>query len=123
MTMREFLESRRKAEYPVFVKVLRALPTTRFDYRAHERSPSTAEIVWTLTRETKACCDLIDAGRVNWTAEPPPPDPETIMAAFQRHYAALDDRISRMDENDWQSKAQLLVEGKLFREAPVGEFL
>jgi hypothetical protein len=26
MNMREFLESRRKAEYPTFVKVLKALP-------------------------------------------------------------------------------------------------
>ena len=75
MNMREFLESRRKAEYPTFVKVLKALPPGRFDYRPHERSPSAAEIVWTLARETKANCDLIDSGRVNWTAEPPPADP------------------------------------------------
>jgi hypothetical protein len=33
VTMREFLESRRKAEYPVFVRVLNALPKGRFDYR------------------------------------------------------------------------------------------
>ena len=39
MTMREFLESRHKAEYPIFVKVLKALPKERFDYRPHERSP------------------------------------------------------------------------------------
>lgn len=32
MAMREFLQSRRKAEYPVFVTVLKALPTGRFDY-------------------------------------------------------------------------------------------
>jgi hypothetical protein len=46
MTIREFLESRRKAEYPVFIKVLKALPKDRLDYRPHERSPSAAEIVW-----------------------------------------------------------------------------
>ena len=32
MTVREFLQSRRKAEYPVFIKVLNALPKERFDY-------------------------------------------------------------------------------------------
>ena len=67
MMIREFLENRRKAEYPAFVNVLKALPKERFDYRPHERSPSAAEIVWTLARETKACCDLIDTGQVNWT--------------------------------------------------------
>jgi hypothetical protein len=123
MMMREFLESRRKAEYPVFVNVLKALPTERFDYRPHERSPSAAEIVWTLARETKACCDLVDIGRVNWTGEAPPTDPEAIVFAFQRHYAALDSRIERLDENGWQRKIQLLVNDKLFREALLGEFL
>jgi hypothetical protein len=29
MTMREFLESRRKAEYPAFMKVMKAMPTVR----------------------------------------------------------------------------------------------
>ena len=123
MAMREFLQSRRKAEYPVFVTVLKALPTGRFDYRPHERSPSAAEITWTLARETKACCDLVDARVVNWTAEPPPADPAAMLFAFQECYLALDDRIGRLDESGRQSNARLLIDGKLYREAPVGEFL
>ena len=123
MSLCEFLQNRRKAEYPTFVKVLKALPTERFDYRPHERSPSTAEIGWTLARETKACCDLIDYGRMNWTAEAPPSDPEVIISAFQDYYKALDDRIARMDEAGWQRKAQLSVEGTVYREAPIGDFL
>jgi uncharacterized damage-inducible protein DinB len=123
MTMLEFLGSRRKAEYPVFINVLKAMPKERFDYRPHARSPSAAEIVWTLARGTKACCDLVDAGRVNWTAEPPPADPEAILFAFQESYLALDDRIRRLDESGWLRKAQFLIDGKLFREALVGEFL
>jgi uncharacterized damage-inducible protein DinB len=123
MTMREFLQSRRKAEYPVFVKVLKALPSERFDYRPHERSPSAADLVWTLARETKACCDLIDSGQVNWTEQAPPSDPGEILSAFQKHYAALDERINRLSESGWQGKVRLLIEGKLYREAPLGEFL
>jgi uncharacterized damage-inducible protein DinB len=123
MTMREFLQRRRKAEYPVFVKVLKAMPTGRFDYRPHERSPTAAEIVWTLARETKMCCHLVDAGQFNWVAEPPPADPEAILSAFEKHYADLDDRIARFNDSGWQNKAQLLIDGKLYREAPVGELL
>jgi uncharacterized damage-inducible protein DinB len=123
MSTREFLESRHKAEYPTFVKVLKALPKERFNYRPHERSPSAAEIVWTLARETKASCDLIDHGRVNWTAEPAPADPQAILSAFEKHYAALDDRIKRLSDGGWQAKAELLIDGQRYREAPVGEFL
>lgn len=123
MTVQEFLERRRKAEYPTFVKVLKALPAGRFSYRPHDRSPSAAEIAWTLARETKACCDLIDSGHVNWTEQPPPADPEAIISAFQQHYEALTDRISRLTDSGWQSKAQLMIDGALYREAPVGDFL
>jgi uncharacterized damage-inducible protein DinB len=123
LNVREFLLVRRKAEYPVFIKVLSALPAERFDYRPHERSPSAAQIVWTLALETKACSDLIDTGRVNWKPDPPPADPETILSAFRTRSADLDARIERLDENAWQSAAQLLVNDQLFRDAPLGEFL
>jgi uncharacterized damage-inducible protein DinB len=123
MTVREFLQNRRKAEYPVFVRVLRALPMDRFDYRPHEKSQSAGEIVWTLARETRACCELVDSGLVNWLPEPIPAEPQAILSAFQEQYEALDERIQHMDEACWQKKAQLLIEGKLYREAPVGEFL
>jgi uncharacterized damage-inducible protein DinB len=123
MNMREFLESRRKAEYPTFVNVLKAMRKDRFDYRPHERSPSAAEIVWTLARETQACCALIDEGRMNWTKQAAPADPEAIISAFQQHYEALSDRISRLNDSGWQSKAQLLIDGTPYREAPVGDFL
>jgi hypothetical protein len=90
MTIREFLQGRRKAEYPVFMKVLDALPKDRFDYTPHERSPSAAQIVWTLALETKASSDLIDAGRVNWKPDPLPADPEIILSSFRNHSAELD---------------------------------
>jgi uncharacterized damage-inducible protein DinB len=121
--MREFLQSRRRAEYPAFLKVLKALPAERFDYRPHEKSPSAAEIVWTLARETQACCDIVDIGKMNWLPEPPPADPEAIVSSFQKHYAALDDRIQKMDEAGWQSSAKILIDGKLYREAVVGDLL
>jgi len=123
MTIREFLQSRRKAEYPAFVRVLQALPKERFDYRPHERSPSAAEIVWTMARETQMCCGLVDAGQFNWVVEPAPADPEAILSAFEKTYAALDDRIAPLNESGWQNKIQLRIDGTLYREAPLGEFL
>jgi uncharacterized damage-inducible protein DinB len=65
----------------------------------------------------------LSTGQVNWTAQPPPTDPEAILSAFQTQYAALDERIGRLSESSWQNKAKLSIEWQLFREAPVGEFL
>src|SRR5690242_8224432 len=38
MTVREFLQGRRKAEYPVFMTAANALPGERFDHTPHVRS-------------------------------------------------------------------------------------
>jgi uncharacterized damage-inducible protein DinB len=38
-------------------------------------------------------------------------------------YAALDDRMGRLSDAAWQKNGKLLIGGKLYREAPVGESL
>jgi hypothetical protein len=104
MTLREFLETRRRAEYPAFERVLKALPVEHWNYRPHEKSASAGEIVWMLARETQACSELIDNGVVNWLPEPMPADPEAALSAFREQYAALDDRIGRVDETPLAEK-------------------
>ena len=53
MTVREFYIERRRAETPVFLNVLKALPADRLGYRPHDRSPSAEQLVWTLTSELR----------------------------------------------------------------------
>jgi hypothetical protein len=40
MTTRELYLERRRAEQPVFLRLLKAVPFDRLDYKPHERSPS-----------------------------------------------------------------------------------
>ena len=42
MTPREFYLERRRAEVPIFLRVLNALPADRLAYKPHDRSPSAA---------------------------------------------------------------------------------
>ena len=51
MTLREFYLERRRAEVPVFTRVLKSLPADRLSYKPHDRSPSAEQLVWTLTSE------------------------------------------------------------------------
>lgn len=123
MSIREFLQHRWTAERPAFQRVLHALPLSEFAYRPHERSPSAAQILWTLALEAKACCELIDAQESNWAPDPPPIDPEKLVATLEKHTANLGERIGRLDESAWENKARFLVHGNLAREAPLGELL
>jgi hypothetical protein len=53
MTLREFYLERRRAEVPVFLSVLKAVPTDHPSYKPHDRSPSAEQLVWTVTSETR----------------------------------------------------------------------
>lgn len=123
MTLREFLQHRWTAECPAFQRVVHAMPLAQFAYSPHERSPSAAQIVWTLALEAKVCSELIYTGQSNWEPDPPPADSNTIVYTFERQTADLGERIGRLDETAWESKARFLVHGNLAREAPLGDLL
>jgi uncharacterized damage-inducible protein DinB len=122
MTEREFFRARRQAELPAFVRVLRALPQDRLDYKPHERSPSAAQIAWTLTSELSACCELTATGRVDWTPTPPPAL-DQMVAAFERHHSELDALVARLDDQDWRRPGQFLVGSRVAMEQPIGDLL
>ena len=122
MTLREFYLQRREAEFPAFIKVLKAIPQERLDYKPNDRSPSAEQLVWTLTGELKACLDMIAEGKVEFKAAPPPPL-DKMIEMYERWYQELSETVSRMDEASWDRPAQLYNGGRLLMEQPMGEFL
>lgn len=78
MTDREFYLQRQRAELPAFMRVFRALPTDRLDYKPHERSPSAGQIVWLVTGELKIGLDAVANNRAEWRILPPPPMHEML---------------------------------------------
>jgi uncharacterized damage-inducible protein DinB len=121
MTVREFFRSRLDAEKPTFLRVLRALPADRMDYRPHEKSPSAAEIVRTMVAELQGCSSLIDRGRIDWSP-PAPRARDAMIADWERAYGDLVSRAAELDEAGW-GKPGTFVAGKITGEQPVGVFL
>ena len=122
MTLREFYLERRRAELPVFMRVLRALPKEALGYKPHERSPSAEQLVWTLTGELRSCLEVVIENRAEWKTLPPPPI-EEMLEMFERWSNELTDRVSKMDEAAWERPAQFIYQGKVVSEQPVGTFL
>jgi len=122
MTLREYYLERRRAELPVFLRVLRALPGDQIHYKPHERSPSAEQLVWTLTGELKACIDVATQYRAEWQALPAPPLDEMVRL-FEQWSNALTGRVEQMNEAEWERTAQFLYQGKVVSEQPVGQFL
>jgi hypothetical protein len=121
VTLREFYIDRRRAESPVFLRVLKELPTDAVSYKPHERCPTAQQLVWTLTNELKACLDVVTQNRAEWRSLPPPPLPEMVLL-FEQWSNELTDCVSKMDEASWNRTAQFYYNGKVVSEQPVASF-
>ncbi len=122
MSGREFYLQRREAEFPVFMSVLKALPPDQLHYKPHERSPTAEQIVWTLARELKACVGAAKEGKAEMEDIPAPPLAE-MLALYERWSKELTDAVSKIDDEDWDRKAQGIFQGKVVMEQPLGTFL
>ncbi|HEY5999678.1 MAG TPA: DinB family protein [bacterium] len=122
MNLREFYLERRRAEYPAFVRVLDALPADRLAYRAHERSPSAAELAWKIVHATRTSLDVATTHRGESNASPPPP-----LAEMREHFAGWSEelvaRVTSMDDAAWDQPARFFHKGALVLEQPAGAFL
>jgi len=111
MSTRAFCLARRKTEIPTFVKVLKAVPQERQDYRPEPRSRTAAELAGLLAAEEAALVSLLDTGKVQWKDQPPAARMADIVAAFERSAQAVTERLERLDENGWTKRGQFLMEG------------
>ena len=120
--VREYYKQVFDTEKPTFVKVLKAVPPDKAGYKPHERSTSAADLAWLLATELHDACELIDRGEVNYVYKPSPGMTESV-AAYEKHAAALQSRLATVDDAKWDSKARLLMDGKVGWETTLGEML
>lgn len=121
MTNREFFIECWEQEFPTFVKVIKAVPADKLDYRPHPRSRSAAELVWLQVLEKQCWIPLLDAGKIDWTLPPPPPSLEEMIQAYEKAHAELTPRLKTLDDSRWnQQLTQFSVGGQLVFETVMG---
>jgi uncharacterized damage-inducible protein DinB len=119
---REYYEECFDAEKPKFIRVMKAVPADKGDYRPHPRSTSAADLLWLLAAELHDACQIVDGGECVLTIKPAPSVAESI-SAYEKNAAALKSRLVSMDEKKWESPAKLVMDGKVIWETSVGDML
>src|SRR5215510_1750856 len=109
MTLRDFYLKRAKAEFPVFLKVLRALPPN-LSYKPHERSPSAEQLAWTITNELKALIDVVDTGKSEWK-DSTPPSLDEMVGMYEKWSTELLAKVATLDDASQERNAQFLYQG------------
>lgn len=119
MTNREFFIERWESEFPATVRVFRALPADKLDYRPHPRSRSAGEIVALLVAEEATGIELCDTGKIDWSEPKGYGKLADLIAEHEKHHGALGERLRKLDEATWAKRAPFLVEGKQVMEETV----
>ena len=121
MTNREFFIECWEQEHLTFVKVMRAVPAGKLDYRPHPRSRSAAELVWVQVLEKRCWFELLDSGKITWRLPPPPPGLEEMITAYQQAHKELALRLKKLDDRSWNEQlGQFLLEGRVVFESVMG---
>ncbi|HEU4510727.1 MAG TPA: DinB family protein [Pyrinomonadaceae bacterium] len=121
MSLRDFYLRRAKAEFPVFLKVLKALPDD-LSYKPHDRSPSAEQLAWTVTYEMKALLDVVNTGKSDWENITPPSRDEMI-ASFEKWSTELLEKIAALDDASQDKNAQFLYQAQVVMEKPMMELV
>lgn len=112
MNNREFFLERWKAEQPATVRVFRALPADKLDYRPHPRSRSARELVALLVHEVEGSIEMCHQGDINWNPPAGFGRLEEMIADYERHQKTLGERLRNVDEATWKKNVRLLVGGE-----------
>jgi uncharacterized damage-inducible protein DinB len=120
--VREYYKQCFENEKPTFLKVMKAVPSDKGGYKPHERSTSASDLCWLLATELEDACHLIDRGEVSYVYRPSPGVSEAV-AAYEKHAAALESRLTKVDDAKWDGKARLMADGKVAWETTLGDML
>jgi uncharacterized damage-inducible protein DinB len=123
MNKQEFCIERRKAEFPAFVRVLKALPQDRLDYRPDPKARTAAELAWVMAAEEAALLSLLEKGTVEWKEEKAPTTVDEIVTAYERNAEAVTERLEKLDEAGWQKKGKFLLGDEAAWETTIDGFV
>jgi uncharacterized damage-inducible protein DinB len=110
---REFFIQRWEQESPAFVRVFRALPSNRLDYRPHAKSRSAAELVALLVSAQQSCIDLCKNRKsfyngLRWKEPGPFGGIEDMIATYQRDSDMLSGHFRTLEGEAWYQQAWLI---------------
>ncbi len=106
MTEKEMWLQTREMELQTTLKVLRAVPTHRLDYKPHEKSRSVGELAWVFASE-EGFLNMIINGKIEMeNLGAPPAVPATmdeIIAKLESAYKASNDRVKNMSDDGFNA--------------------
>ena len=114
MTTKEFFIQTLETEKPVFVKVLKALPEDKADYKVHERSRTAGNIAMQLAMQPVMISQIVKKGLVDFKKPYEPKDKgvKDYPGMAEKNFDQLVKDLKATKDDDWDdTDAKLVWEG------------
>jgi hypothetical protein len=103
---REFFIQKWEEEFPAFVRVFRALPPNRLDYRPQPKSRSAAELVGPARFRQQSCIELCTNRKsfyngLRWKEPGQFGGIEDMTAAYERDHDLLSSQLRALEPEAW----------------------
>ncbi len=123
MTQKDLLLEAWNREYLTTLKVLKAYPQNKPDFKPHERSRSARELAWTFVMEEKAIAGALN-GQIDFGNFPSPPAtlPE-VLISYEKSHSDLVGRINNLTETDLSRTVKFPVGPKQMGDIRLQELL
>ena len=121
MRNHEFFATGLAAEIPAFLRVLRAIPGDRLDYKPHEKNTAAGELAWQIAREVSSLTGLLENGVIDYRPELRPDSVDDIASEFERGARAVVERARSVSDDRWKGPAKFLYAGNVAWEATAAE--
>jgi len=113
LSNREFFIRRWEQEYPAFVRVFKALPVNRLEYRPHPRSRSAGELVALLVSAQQSCIQLCQSRKslysgLRWQEPASFGNRDEMISIYERDHGSLAIQLRVLDDNGWNHQAWLI---------------
>lgn len=107
MTNREFFIKTIDAERPVFMKVLKALPEDKLEFKPHEKARTAGRIAFQLASQPYFISAIVTKGIPEWGnyKEPENPKLDDMIEMMEKNFAELQKDIKAISDSDWENTA------------------
>src|SRR4029077_3157920 len=106
LSNREFFIQRWEQEYAAFVRIFKALPANRLDYRPHPRARSAGELVALLVSAQKSCVELCKSRKsvysgLRWQVPSSFGSRDEMIANYEIDHDTLASQLHSLGDDAW----------------------
>jgi uncharacterized damage-inducible protein DinB len=112
MTEKEMYLESWEREFQTTMKVLKAYPAGKMDFKPHERSRSARELAWTFVGNEMGM-EMVVKGQVDFSEGPKPPATmQEILVAFEKTHKEMVAKVAKLSEAEYNGLMKFPVSPK-----------